>query len=265
MSEPAQIIPKSAIFYLVNDNPTHLGRLLDSLDLLQQNFLSQYPYPVVIGHEGLSFDTIEEITSHLPNNHFFHKVNFKLPEYPENILSQIPEKFKGHWDEGAYFSMGYRHMCRYFAGGIYKDPTFEKTKYLLRLDCDSYITDKMLFDPFRYMANKGIKYATVAENNNEMEYVTLGLSNFLRGYFGKDRSMPAISGMFETNFELVDFQWFRGNPYMEYFDAIDKSGGIYIHRWGDAPLKYQGVKALLTAAECAIFGNIPYKHGGNYK
>ena len=62
-----------------------------------------------------------------------------MPDYPQEILSQIPEKFKGHWDENAFFSMGYRHMCRFFSGEIFKHPIMENYDNYLRLDTDSFI------------------------------------------------------------------------------------------------------------------------------
>ena len=119
------MVNKSVIFYLVNDNQIHLRRLYKSLDLLQENFLKKYPYPVVFGHEGLSQDVVDEIKKHAPTNHYFYNVKFKIPDYPKEIIDQIPEKFKGHWDDNAFFSIGYRHMCRFFAGDMYKHKFFE--------------------------------------------------------------------------------------------------------------------------------------------
>jgi hypothetical protein len=74
------MVKNSCIFYLVNNNPIHLNRLYNSLQCLARNFLDRYPYPVVFGHEGLDQNTINKIKSHAPSNHFFHKIEFKLPD-----------------------------------------------------------------------------------------------------------------------------------------------------------------------------------------
>ena len=50
---------------------------------------------------------------------------------------------------------------------------------------------------------------------------------------------------------------------MKYFKAIDDTANIFIKRWGDAPLKYRGVKNLIPSQQIHIF-ELPYKHGGDY-
>jgi len=257
------MIKNCCIFYLVNNNSIHLNRLRDSVECLKRNFLNDYPYPIVFGHEGLPADVVEEIKKYAPENHFFYNVRFQLPEYSDEIKNKIPEKFKGHWDEEAFFSMGYRHMCRFYSGDIYKRDFFSNVKYLLRLDCDSYLIDKVNFDLFEFMSlNKKI-YATVGEKLNEMDYVIVGLEDHVKSYFRK-KTIPDIHSTYDTHFELVDFQWFKTGPYIHYFDSIDKTGNIYIGRWGDAPIKYQGVNALLKSNQIQIFDDLPYRHGGNY-
>ena len=225
------IIPNSCIFYLVNEQEVHLARLESSLKCLKKNFLKEHPYPVVLGHEGLSAATKDRIRKVVPDTHYFHKVEFSLPDYSKDILDKIPEKFKGHWDENAFFSMGYRHMCRLFSGGLYKDKFFDNVKYIMRLDCDSYITDKITQDPFKVMADKEAIY----------------------GYVGEEEDMDYV---------IEDCEWFRTGPYMKFFDEIDKTGNIYIKRWGDAPIKYQGVMRLVPKDKRIKF-DLPYKHGGD--
>lgn len=258
------MIKNSCIFYLVNNNPIHLRRLYRSLELLNQNVLSKYPYPVVFGHEGIPDELKDIISSKLNTTHYFHKVDFKLPDYPQEIRDRIPEKFKGHWDENAFFSMGYRHMCRYFAGGIYKDEFFEKVNYLWRLDCDSYITDELEQDPFEVMQQSNAAYGFISLWEDE-DYVIEGLHDFTANFFGQEFNLLRLDpkAVFATHFEIVDFKKIRSSKYMDYFDAIDKSGNIYIKRWGDAPIKYKGINAVFDSTNIYQF-NLPYKHGGDY-
>ena len=254
------IIPNSCIFYLVNDQEIHVKRLEDSLKCLKKNFLTQYPYPVVFGHEGISSATKDRIQEASPKNHYFHKVDFSLPDYSKDILDKIPEKFKGHWDENAFFSMGYRHMCRLFSGGLNKDKFFDNVKYLMRLDCDSYITSEVTVDPFKIMADKEAIYGYVGEEE-DMDYVIEGLFDFAGKVIPTDKKLQ-YNKMYQTHFFIEDCHWFRSDPYMTYFNEIDKTGNIYIKRWGDAPIKYQGVMRLVPKEKRIKF-NLPYRHGGN--
>lgn len=255
------MIKKSAIFYLVNNNPIHLRRLYSSLEQLKKNFLEKYNYPVVFGHEGLPDDVIASIKAVAPEKHYFHTVNFSMPDYPDEIKNAIPEKFKGHWDENAFFSIGYRHMCRFYAGSMYKDPFFDNVKYLMRLDCDSYFTDEVTEDIFQTMASNKCIYGHIGEEE-DMDYVIEGLNDHCTKYFGTSNPTVNPKGMYKTHFEVVDFQWFKDKEYTKYFNSIDETGNIYIKRWGDAPIKYQGVKYLVPSTKIYQF-DLPYKHGGD--
>lgn len=257
------MVPKSCIFYLVNNNPIHLNRLRSSLECLKKNFLNEYPYTVVFGHENLDEQTKQFIKQCAPEKHYFYNITFKLPDYPESILKQIPERFKGHWDENAFFSLGYRHMCRLFSGDIYRHEFFSNVKYLLRIDCDSYFTDKLPYDIFAKMSETKSYYGTVGEGN-DLDYVIEGLQDACKLFF-KDqyKSELTYNRMFQTHFDLVDVQWIRNSNYMNFFDFIDKTGNIYIKRWGDAPIKYQGMKNVLNDNQIYIFNDLPYKHGGD--
>jgi Glycolipid 2-alpha-mannosyltransferase len=257
-----KIIDKSIIFYLVNNNPIHINRLFNSLKLLKQNFLCEYPYPVVFGHEGLAQDTIDKIKESLDTPVYFLKVNFSLPHYSLDIRNKIPERFKGHWDENAFFSMGYRHMCRFYAGDMFNYDFFSNVKYFMRMDCDSYFIDKLNYDPFRIMHEKNLIYGTTGEED-DMDYVIEGLSQFCQLALDSTLSKNIkYNGMYKTHFEIVDFQWFKNSAYKDFFKKIDNSGNIFIKRWGDAPIRYQGVGRLLSSKQIKVF-ELPYRHGGD--
>lgn len=256
------LISKSVIFYLVNNNPIHLRRLFDSLRCLKTNFLNSYNYPVVFGYESIDQPSVKQIKSILQDIPcYFYNIKFELPNYSDEIKQQIPEKFKGHWDENAFFSMGYRHMCRFFAGDIYKHSFFDNVNYMLRLDCDSYFIDKVKIDLFKTMHDNNCLYGYVGIEN-DLDYVIEGLSDFCKNYFNNPTACISPRKMYQTHFEMVDFQWFRSKTYSEFFKAIDETGNIYIKRWGDAPIKYQAVQHLIPSTQIYKF-DIPYRHGGD--
>lgn len=255
------MVKNSCIFYLVNDNPIHIRRLYNSLECLQKNFLDEYPYPVVIGHEGISQTVIDNIKHYIKSEVYLYNVNLKMPDYTQEILNQIPERFKGHWDENAFFSIGYRHMCRFFSGEIYKDPFFEKVKYLLRLDCDSYFTNKVTYDIFKRMEETKSVYGTVGEDT-DMDYVVEGFGDVCMSYFKDSYNFSKPTTMFQTHFDLTDVQWIKNSDYMDFYDFIDSTGNIYIKRWGDAIIKYQGM-VHTAGSGIYLFSDLPYKHGGD--
>lgn len=46
-----------------------------------------------------------------------------------------------------------------------------------------------------------------------------------------------------TNFEVVDTSFIkRRGAYRAWFEHLDADGGIFAHRWGDAPIRWLGVQ-----------------------
>jgi hypothetical protein len=51
---------------------------------------------------------------------------------------------------------------------------------------------------------------------------------------------------------------------MSFYKKIDNSGGIYINRWGDAPIKYIGVNLFATQSKILPVDGFIYQHGAIY-
>jgi hypothetical protein len=257
-----ELVNKSVIFYLVNNNPIHLRRLENSLKLLNKNFLIKYPYSIVFGHEGIDPDTLNYFSSLVQSKTYNLTINFSIPNYPETIKEQIPEKFKGHWDPNAFFSLGYRHMCNFYAGDIFNYDFFSNVNYFMRMDCDSYFIDTVTYDPFSLLKQSNTIYGTTGIEE-DMDYVIEGLSDFCRDFFKeKYNTNTKYNGMYKTHFEVLDFQWFKSSLYKDFYNSIKNTGNIFIKRWGDAPIRYQGVQNLLHESQIKIL-DLPYKHGGD--
>lgn len=41
---------------------------------------------------------------------------------------------------------------------------------------------------------------------------------------------------FWSNFEIADMNFWRSKKYKDYFDHLDRAGGFFYERWGDAPV-----------------------------
>jgi hypothetical protein len=153
-------------------------------------------------------------------------------------------------------------MCRFYAGDMFNYDFFSNVKYFMRMDCDSYFIDKLNCDPFRIMHEENLIYGTTGEED-DMDYVIEGLSQFCQlALDSTPNKNIKYNGMYKTHFEIIDFQWFKNSAYKDFFKKIDNSGNIFIKRWGDAPIRYQGVGRLLSSAQIKVF-ELPYRHGGD--
>jgi alpha 1,2-mannosyltransferase len=63
-----------------------------------------------------------------------------------------------------------------------------------------------------------------------------------------------------SNFEIVNLNWLRSPAYIDYFDHLDKAGGFFYERWGDAPVHSIAAALLLKQDEIHFFNEIGYYH-----
>ena len=65
---------------------------------------------------------------------------------------------------------------------------------------------------------------------------------------------------FWSNFEIGDLDFWRSEPYVRYFNHLDKSGGFYYERWGDAPVHSLGLGLFEDREKLHWFRDIGYQH-----
>lgn len=65
---------------------------------------------------------------------------------------------------------------------------------------------------------------------------------------------------FWSNFEIARTDLFTNPVYEEYFQHLEKSGGFYKERWGDAPVHSLGVGMMLNLEDIHYFRDIGYRH-----
>lgn len=65
---------------------------------------------------------------------------------------------------------------------------------------------------------------------------------------GKDRETdpPTIT---LTDFEIADLSFYRSEAYRSFFHSLDRAGGFFYERWGDAPVHTIGAAMLLRPDE----------------
>ncbi|KAI9749418.1 MAG: hypothetical protein M4579_006884 [Chaenotheca gracillima] len=65
---------------------------------------------------------------------------------------------------------------------------------------------------------------------------------------------------FWSNFEIAKLDWFRSKEYEEFFQMMDRSGGFWMERWGDAPIHSLAAGALLSPKDIHYFRDFGYRH-----
>jgi alpha 1,2-mannosyltransferase len=273
---------KDCILYLVRSSTEDLDSLNKSLDLLEKNLLpslDKSKTDILLFHES-SFEEYKPKVKKIKGiQMIFLEIKFEIPKL--NIpLEQIPEFFPhpthgngpiAYWHKG--FTMGYRHMCRFFTGWLYEQEIMQNYEYYLRLDTDSFVLSFINFDLFVWMRNNNCEYSYIKDAIQiDNPKVVIGLWEttakwLVENGFQTETSITEIQEgkMFYTNFELAKTSSFlKGSKYFDFYKFIDVSGGIFQNRWGDAPLKYLGVNLFIPANKLKPITGFTYQHGAVY-
>jgi alpha 1,2-mannosyltransferase len=71
---------------------------------------------------------------------------------------------------------------------------------------------------------------------------------------------PPSLTQFWSNFEIGDMRFFRSKVYQDYFNYLDRSGGFFYERWGDAPVHSIAAAFFLPRSQVHFFHDIGYRH-----
>merc|ERR1712029_701333 len=125
------------------------------------------------------------------------------------------------------------------------------------------------------MAENKKKYSfTLSLHEYEATIPTLwdSVKNFTKTYpqhISEGNSMKFISDdegktynncHFWSNLEIGNLNWLRSQAYLDFFEVLDKAGGFFYERWGDAPVHSIAAGLLLNRDEIHFFNDIAYYH-----
>lgn len=262
----------SAIIYLLNNGLKDIQCFRRSISLLINNYYNNFPCDIICFFEkDFPQDELLYLQQSLKEFRvFFYPIEFNIPKfYSEEQLSSIPEYFP-HPDfpQARGFSIGYRHMCRFFAGAIFKEPLIKQYNYIWRLDTDSFILDPIYYNVFDKLISNNCIYGYI---NIQYDHpgVIKNLWEDSESYFksiNKDHIFKPNNinihknKVYYTNFEICDVEWFSSSDYQNYFDFIDRSAGIYKYRWGDHSIRYIALSSLLKSEQIYFYNDIKYFH-----
>ena len=269
---------KNCILYLAKAHAMDVMNLNKSLRLLADN-VPDSGWDVLIYHEK-DFEKYKgEVVNDLPIK--WVEIELKTPPYPKPIAARIPTyyphpyaKTEGHSGYGhPGFDMGYRHMCRFFSGNMYRHPVLQEYDYYLRLDCDSFIKTKIPYDIFDWAVETGTYYGYIKPAIQlDHPQVCLGLWDNVKRWlevgehetYMNFKDIPERT-MYYTNFELGLVNWFKTSKYYSFWTFLDSTGGVYTNRWGDAPIKYLGINMFMAPDRIKPVTGFTYQHGATYK
>eukprot|EP01134_Creolimax_fragrantissima_P003693 CFRG3693T1 len=253
--------------------------LVNVVETFQRRFNDKYKYPYVMLNDEPFTDDFKDKLSHVLSS---SEVEYALvppelwnpPEYTNMTYARQQMKAMAEAKVMYGGSESYRKMCRFYSGTIFKVKELQKYDYLWRLDsagvkfhCD------MDFDPFVMFREQNLVYGfTIGLHEYKNTIPTLW--NTVKDFMVNHKSIVKGSWMnfftddgqtynghhFWSNFEILDLNFFRAKEYQTFFDYLDRSGGFFYERWGDAVIHSLGVGLFADKSQVRWMEEIGYSH-----
>jgi hypothetical protein len=270
----------AAICYLTQNTDVRRTYLKTSLYFLFKNFNAEHKYPVIIFHEGdydagAQEDVLQSIRSScrdLVRFQALHPDDFKLPSHIDKVkldrILAIKPSPVPYWRNEKY-----RLMCHWW---LFKFMDYVKGyDYVMRLDDDSIIEEKIERDLFKWMNDEDLNYSSNFIHT-DCGICCYGMKEFFENTFPnkvtemkemfvpqeiqmrsvkmhpfravlsivkdpvpelKDVEKLWMPIMYYNNFFMTRTSFWRTPEMLEALDKIEKDGSIFYFRWGDAPLQ----------------------------
>lgn len=169
----------------------------------------------------------------------------------------------------------YRHMCRFESGFFWRNELMEEYDWYWRVEPGIKIHCDLDYDLFKFMQDNDKAYGfTISIHEFEAtipslwqhtkdfiklhpEYIA---DNNLLDFISNDKGETYNLCHFWSNFEVGSLAFWRSKAYRDYFEYLDKTGGFFYERWGDAPIHSIAAALFLPREKIHYFEDVGYTH-----
>lgn len=268
---------KAAIVILARNSD--LEGLEKSIPQFEKVFNKKYQYPYVFLNEVLFTEKFKSKIAELTTAPIkFGLIPVEHWSYPEWIDQKYADKSRADMERRNIIyggSLSYRNMCRFNSGFFFRHELLKECDYYWRVEPWVEFYCDMAFDPFVFMRDNGKVYGFTIMLKEYIETIpTLwkATKDFMKSnsnLISKNNTMKMLTDdkgeynlcHFWSNFEIGDLNFFRSERYLEYFDHLDRAGGFFYERWGDAPVHSLAIGMFVPKEQIHFFENIGYFHG----
>ncbi|RUS16107.1 glycolipid 2-alpha-mannosyltransferase [Endogone sp. FLAS-F59071] len=272
---------KATFVVLVRNGDVHNIRL--SIRQLEDRFNRKYNYPYVFLNDEEFTEEFKEMTSAIVSGKtYYGKVEGPMWSYPEWINVTKADNARAAMEAANVIyggSLSYRNMCRFQSGWFFRHPLLDQFDYYWRVEPSVDFYCDLDYDVFQFMHDNKLKYGwtlslheyretipTLWETTREFmrqnpEYIiSQDDPGSLMNFVTEDSGNSYNGCHFWSNFEIGSIKFLRSEQYLSYFNFLDRAGGFFYERWGDAPVHSLAVAMFLRRSEVHFFNDIGYKH-----
>ncbi|ODQ64661.1 glycosyl transferase [Nadsonia fulvescens var. elongata DSM 6958] len=256
-----------------------LWGIVQSIKDVETRFNRVYKYDwVFLNDEEFNSEFMDVTRSMISGNVKFGKIpkeHWGFPDWIDQEKSS-DERIRLEEENVIYGgSLSYRHMCRFESGFFFDHPLLQEYRYYWRIEPDIRLYCDINYDIIKYMEDNNKTYGwTLSLIEFEKTIPTLWntTKDFIAShpqYLAQDNLLDFISKddgqtynlcHFWSNFEIADMDFWRSEIYREYFNHLDRAGGFFYERWGDAPVHSIAASLFLPKNKIHHFEDIGYYH-----
>ncbi|KAF8518759.1 nucleotide-diphospho-sugar transferase [Gautieria morchelliformis] len=287
--------PNAVIVMLVA--PSRIMQAIVALRNIEDRFNRRLKYPYVVLTEAAITEAVRDKVAWVTEGRAtFADLPPDMWGTPEFLDSdKIEESIKtiglfvraGNWavaDARCRFSTAYRSMCRFYSGFFWRHPAIIQYDWIWRLDSDIVFHCDVPYDPFVRMQSAQALYGFVQVSDDALwvqPSLAGNISAFMathahllppdanHGFSWRDigKALRGEAGgedwtmrTFYNNWEISHRTLWSSELYMSFFEYLDRAGGFFYERWGDAPVHSLGVSMSLRADQVMQFEDMGYEH-----
>ncbi|KAI9818246.1 MAG: hypothetical protein M1832_004462 [Thelocarpon impressellum] len=215
--------------------------------------------------------------------HTIPKEHWEFPSWINKELYEESAQMLKESDVPYWNNPSYHQMCRWNSGFFYKHPALKDIRYYWRVEPKVHFFCDVDYDVFRYMQDHNKTYGYTVNLYDQAESIpTLWpeTQKFLAShpeYVHANNAMDWLTDAkrrpghnakangystchFWSNFEVADMEFWRSPAYEEYFNHLDRAGGFFYERWGDAPVHSIALALFEDSSKIHWFRDIGYQH-----
>lgn len=268
---------------------SELDQLLQSMRDLERTFNHKFNYPwTFFNDEPFTTDFKKAVRAETKAAVHFELVpreHWEVPPWINQDLYTESTKILREKEVQYADKISYHQMCRWNSGLFPHHPALKDLKYYWRIEPNVHFFCDIDYDVFRFMESHNKTYgftinlydapATVpslwpetqrwlAEEGNQRYVHPNNAEAWVRDASHRPEHNRKANGYstchFWSNFEIGSLDFWRSDAYTSYFKHLDRAGGFFYERWGDAPVHSIALGLLEDKEKIHWFRDIGYQH-----
>ncbi|GMM27843.1 hypothetical protein DAMA08_005590 [Martiniozyma asiatica (nom. inval.)] len=264
-----------------------LEDIIHTIRQLETNWNHNYHYPYTFINDQPFTEAFKKaVKRQTSSDCYFEVIPSELWDKPSNIDEKLEKKkIDALASKGVQYidKVSYHNMCRFNSAKFYHMERLKQFRYYWRFEPATDYYCSVDYDLFKFMEDNNKTYGfTISLYDNPLTVETLwpvtldflkenphyvhpnGAFRWLTENVQHPDYVETTGGYstchFWSNFEIGDMDFYRGEAYSAWMDALEENGGFYYERWGDAPVHSVGLGLFEDRSKIHWFRDIGYHH-----